>query len=431
MANSSRLSPIIAGQAIWLALGQATVVIAGLAGTRVLTTLLSPADYGQVSLVMGLAALGTGLLCTPFLQATLRAFPDARNAGQIGALRLMAARYLQRGIAGIAALLVSAGAVWAWMGSSEVPFVLFLAAGFVVAGDAWRNYESAFLNGARRQRDYALRAAFDALARNGAAIGLVLLVGASALPLILGFALGSMTVGLLLRKRIVVGAATSTNSDAAGWIASHQTSFVKYAIPLIPLAILNWTMSMGDRYVLAANWSTEVVGVYWAAYVVGSQPFIAASSLIHTTLRPVLYDAVARGDSVGERRVLRLWILVTVGIASIGWLLITLMAEPLAGLLLGPAFRAAAELLPWIAAAYALQMLQQSFEIILFAHGESRKLLFLQLAAAASAITLFFVLIPTLGALGAALGTLGSVALTSVLTFLASGASAKLRGPQR
>jgi O-antigen/teichoic acid export membrane protein len=422
---------MIARQAVWLALGQATVVIAGLAGTRVLTTLLSPADYGEVSLVLGLAALGMGLLCTPFLQATLRAFPDARDAGQIGALRALAARYLRRGVTGIAILLVVAGAGWTLLGKGDVPIALFVAAGFVVAFDAWRNYESVFLNGARRQRDYALRAAFDALARNGAAIGLVVLVGASALPLVLGFAVGSAAVGVLLQRQIVVGDPGVPDSSRAAWMGGHNSAFLKYATPLIPLAVLNWTMSMGDRYVLAANWGTDVVGVYWAAYVIGSQPFIAASSLVHTTLRPVLYDAVARADLAKERRVLRSWILVTVGIAAGGWLLVTLLAHPLAGLLLGPSFRAAAELMPWIAAAYALQMLQQSFEIILFAHGESRKLLALQVAAAVSAIALFLLLIPGLGALGAALGTLGSVAITTLLTFVVSGAAGKLFGPLR
>ncbi len=427
---------MIGRDAVWLALGQATVVIVGLAGTRVLTTLLSPADYGEVSLVMGLAALGMGLLCTPFLQATLRAFPDAREAGQVGALRALAARHVRRGVIGIAALLLLAGLGWSLFGSSPVSFALFLAVAFVVAFDAWRNYESAFLNGARRQRDYAQRYAFDALARNGAAVGLAVLLGPSALPVVLGFALGSATTGLLFRRRIVAGEATAnTPAAAAGaaeaWIASHRSAFLRYATPLVPLAILNWTMSMGDRYVLAAHWGTEVVGLYWAAYAIGSQPFIAASSLVHTTLRPVLYDAVAQGNLAEERRILRSWMLVTAGIAAGGWLLVTLLAQPLAALLLGRSFRAAADLLPWIAAAYALQMLQQSFEIILFAHGHSRKLLVLQVAAAISAVVLFFILIPPLGALGAALGTLGSVAITTVLTFFVSGAPGKLVGPLR
>ncbi len=419
---------MIVKDAAWIAAGQAIVVIAGLAGTRVLTTLLPPEVYGQISLVVGLGTLGTGLFCLPFLQAAMRSFPDARLAGKVGALRRLAASYVQRGVLAAGLLLALAGAGWTLWSEAPVPTVVFLVAAGVVAADAWRSFEAALLNGARRQQDYATRTALDALARPTAAALLVWWLGPSALYVLLGFVVGSVTLSLLLRRRTVRGADELSVPDDP-WVQNHRGEFLRYALPLMPMAAMNWVMSMGDRYFLNASWGPETVGIYWAAYALGSQPFIAANALLHNTLRPVLYEAVAQGDAAKERRTLRVLLGLALAVGVTGWLLMTVLAAPLCTLLLGSAYRAgAAALLPWIGAAYALQMVQQAFEVILYAHRQSRQLVVLQAIAAASAVVLFLWLIPDLAGQGAALGTLGSVVITTAVAIWLSGAPRKLFG---
>ncbi len=420
---------MIVKDAAWIAAGQAIVVIAGLAGTRVLTTLLPPEVYGQISLVVGLGTLGMGLFCLPFLQAAMRSFPDARLAGQVGALRRLAAGYVQRGVLAAGLLIALAGAGWTLWSDAPVAPVVFLVAAGVVAAEAWRSFEAALLNGARRQQDYALRTGLDALARPAAAALLVWWLGPAALYALLGFVAGSVTLSLLLRRRTVRGAAEVEGATDEPWVQNHRSEFLRYALPLMPMAAMNWVMSMGDRYFLNASWGPETVGIYWAAYALGSQPFIAANALLHNTLRPVLYEAVAEGDAAKERRTLRVLLGLALAVGVTGWLLITVLAEPLCTLLLGPAFRAgAAALLPWIGAAYALQMVQQAFEVILYAHRQSRQLVVLQAIAAASAVVLFLWLIPDLAGQGAALGTLGSVVITTAVAIWLSGAPRKLFG---
>jgi O-antigen/teichoic acid export membrane protein len=112
-----------------------------------------------------------------------------------------------------------------------------------------------------------------------------------------------------------------------------------------------------------------------------------------------------------------------------GWLALTLLARPLCALLLGPAYReGAAELLPWIAAAYGLQCLQQTFEIMLYAHGATRRLAGLQALAAATSVLLYLLLVPRYGARGAACGTFATFAVTTAAAFFLAGAPARLRG---
>jgi len=149
------------------------------------------------------------------------------------------------------------------------------AVGAFVAADAWRLFEQGFLNGERRQRDYTLRAGLDAWARPLAGAALAAALVPAALPVITGFAAGSAAVSLLLRGRVVRGEGSGERGAGEGWMLERRGAFLRYALPLIPLAAMNWVMSLGDRYLLAAFWSTGAAGVYAAAYGLGSQPFIA------------------------------------------------------------------------------------------------------------------------------------------------------------
>jgi O-antigen/teichoic acid export membrane protein len=120
--------------------------------------------------------------------------------------------------------------------------------------------------------------------------------------------------------------------------------------------------------------------------------------------------------------VFRVWLaLLALALAS-GVALVTWLAEPLTGLLLAEGYGAAAGLLPWIAAAYALQGIKQVFEAKIYAEKRTIVLVAVELAAAILAVGLYLTLIPTHGALGAALGTLGGMASSLVGMAVLSGA---------
>ncbi|MDO9238809.1 MAG: lipopolysaccharide biosynthesis protein, partial [Methylicorpusculum sp.] len=67
------------GDAFWVILGQIVSAIALLAGTRMLTELVSPEIYGQVALLNGFVALGVALFSYPFICAGMRIVPECQN----------------------------------------------------------------------------------------------------------------------------------------------------------------------------------------------------------------------------------------------------------------------------------------------------------------------------------------------------------------
>jgi O-antigen/teichoic acid export membrane protein len=127
-----------------------------------------------------------------------------------------------------------------------------------------------------------------------------------------------------------------------------------------------------------------------------------------------------------ERRTLRIWLGIVVLMAVSGAALLGLLAEPICALLLGPAFGGAAVLLPWIGAAYAMQAIQHTFEVMLYAHGETHRLVMLQVFGASTSVVLYLLLIPRYAAMGAALATLGAFFVSAVLAFFFAGAPRRL-----
>ena len=400
----------------------------GFAALKLLTTFLSVDEYGRFALLFGLVTLGSSLFVSPILHGVLRFYPEAVSHGSVRALRGMTLDRILRGSAMLASALALGGLVWSMATRSAIPLPSYLLAAVFLGADAIRGLEMNLLNAARRQRDYAVRGAVDAWARPLLAYAAIALFGPNFSQVFLGYATGSILTSLALRRWTIRGEPSSGRWQDDPWVRAIRPEFMRYALPLVPLAALNWVMSLGDRYILAGITGASAVGTYAAAYALGSQPLIAVNVFVHSTLRPVLYDAVTQGDRAKERRILRFWLAISVGLAAIGTAAFAVLAPMLTRGLLGPRFGDAAQLLPWIASAYGFQVVQQTFEVILFAHGMTRRVMALQAVAAVTAIVFYLLLIPRFGALGAAWGTLATMVVTCAIAAAMASAPRRLLG---
>lgn len=408
----------IVRDAAWVVVGQALAALGGLVGLKILTSLLPPSDFGELVLALGAVALATGTFCAPLLQAGLRFYPEAAASGAVGPFRRLTADMLFRVTALAGTALAATGAVWAVASGQPSRGLLFLAAGCLIATDVTRTFESNLLNAARRQRDYGMWIASDAWAKP--LVAGVLLAGVGRWPAlaVLGQAVGSAMVWAAFRTRAVREVVPPQEPRDEVWVADTRKAMVRFAVPLAPMAALGWFTALGDRYVLAAFAGTAEVGAYAAAYALASQPLIAVNGLVHATLRPVLYDAVARGDRRKQRRTIAAFVAAAFAVGTVGTLGFVAFGPRIGSWLLGAEFLPSVRLMPWIAAAYGVQGLQQSLEIVLYARHSTRSLLVLQILGSAAALTAYLAWIPGRGAMGAALATLTALTVSCVGTLL-------------
>jgi len=404
--------------------GQAASALGLLAGTRLLTEFLSPAVYGTIGLLVGAAAFGRLVLCAPVLQAALRFHPDAQRSGELGALRRVSHALLLRATVALSLLLLGAATVSAGRGSLSLAAAALLA--LLVAADVARTFEVNLLNAARLQGRFAFWSAADYWARPGLALAAIAVLGATVEAVLLGYVLAA--AALYLFARAATGAA-GLAPPAPGDRPELRREILRYAAPLVPLALASWITSLADRYFIAAWLGTAPVGIYAAAYGLGSAPFQMAQAAIELSLRPAYFDAVSQGDRATERRTWRIWLGSTAAVCALGLAAILAWRDAITALVLAPGYREAASLLPWIAGGYALLALANVFEKPCYAYKKTGLVLGVQAAGALACLAAVPVLLRLRGLRGAAMAVPAYFGLQLAAAVYASRAARRDAGP--
>lgn len=411
-----------ANDGFWVILGQGSGILAALVSVRVMTELLQPSDFGLMTLLIGISALGLGVAANPRLQALMRFYPDCVRGGRLVQLRGQSGKDISKYVAW-----TSFAVCALWLSGSSILggqwYTGFLIAGLLVT-DAARTFELSLLSAARRHKDVSIITIADAWFRPLMAFASVSVFGASADAAIFGYIVAAMLVLVPMKITLrlegleehaeLITRPTESNADPISVLLR------RYALPLAPLAIFGWLSGMGDRYVIGGMLGLEQAGLYAAAYGLASRPFLALFGVIETTARPILQNAIAHDDMAAIFRVKRKFILVTICGATLGVLCFIALAPFMVSLFLAKEYHVAGELIPYIALGYALYMISCVFARFCYAFDDTRSVLLLTIAGAAVGL---FTMIPAIyywGLVGAALAVPARFFVESLISYLAS-----------
>jgi O-antigen/teichoic acid export membrane protein len=398
----------VLGEGAWVIIGQVATVLGTVGGTRLLTGQITPAMWGVVSLLIGVAAFVKNITVMPLANAGTRFYSDLELVGGVGLLRRVLERDLWWSWVAVALGLV-VGLASAVFGYTSVWSVVLIVLLFVI--DALRTMEITYLGAARRQRSLSLWNAGEACFRPAVAIAAVAAMGPSPGAVLAGYAVasGGLLAIYAYRTREAMAAAKATRAAAAADRAgpwTHETlraAVWRYALPVIPAAIVAWVNGISDRYILAWLRGPDEVGVYVGAYGLVSIPFLMAQGVLTQTLRPVYLQALAAGNARTARRTFAVWLGATAAVMGAGFVGVVVLRHWIALILLAKAYRSGGEpLLPWIAAGYAIYAGGQTFAGYLQAHDRTRAWLAAEAAGAVVSIPLTMYMVHRAGALGAA-----------------------------
>jgi O-antigen/teichoic acid export membrane protein len=195
--------------------------------------------------------------------------------------------------------------------------------------------------------------------------------------------------------------------------AAIRKELLLFSLPLLATAIFGMSILWLDTIILGYFKTTDVVGLYNAAYPLAqslsSPPF--ALMLIYIPIVTGLYSQNLTAD------LRRSYIIVTKWIAFITmpiFLILCLYPEYVLNLLFGPTYMAAAPALRLLSIGFIIDTLPGPTLATLIALGESRFIMWTTLAAALANIILNILLIPPLGIVGAAIASAASLTLFSV-----------------
>ncbi len=372
----------------WVLLGQGLSALGVLFSVRLITELLSPEEFGRLTLLVGISALALGLAASPPLQAVMRFYADWSRKGAVATLRTVSLRMIAPVVAGVALVIVLA-----WLAAGPVVGDLrvtgLLIAALVIV-DSVRSFEIVLLNSARRQRPTALIYAADAWSRPVMAFASVMAFGASANAALLGYVAGSGLVVIAVRFLVQREGAPATGVSQSAVDPSQarllRAALWRYALPLLPLALFGWISGLGDRYLIGGMLGLDQAGLYAAAYGLVSKPFLMSAGIVELVFRPVFYTAIASGDLARIRRLKHAWLMTTGLLAAAGLAAFAIFGDEVARLLLAESYRSVSNLFPLIALGYAIYTFSNVFSRFCYAFNDTRAVLVLTVAGAVVAV---------------------------------------------
>lgn len=231
------------------------------------------------------------------------------------------------------------------------------------------------------------------------------------------------------RLRALVGGAVCTTILVAFFIrrtsllAKPSKAFIRdalqYGVPLIPHAFGIIVMDISDRFFINHYATKADLGQYGIAYSLASL-LALVSGVIMQAWTP-RFNALMADDSEGSRLIITRFSLLFVLVFGLFVLLFTTLSPFLFGTLINLRYLAAQAYLPWLALVYVLQAVYFVFSGILFFHRKTVYFMWISLVNIGCNLLLNWWLVPMLGAKGAAISTVISMAIFTV--FIANKAS--------
>jgi O-antigen/teichoic acid export membrane protein len=266
------------------------------------------------------------------------------------------------------------------------------------------------LRALRSMKAYALFMLLDAYGQ----------VGLMAYMLLHGYGLLSLFCGIAIMKSVVLICLVAYAGQRIGFgrpLFANMRGYLHFGVPIIATSVSWWVVSSSDRYVIAGFLGSESVGVYSAAYNLGNVPYMVIG-VIGLVLPPTLsklYDEgrtreLAVTMSYSLKYFLLLAIPFVVGAA--------VLAEQVLKLFTGSASLASQghQVVPLIAASI---LIYGTYAVISNSLALARKTSIIGLVwigAAAVNLLLNLILVPSVGIVGSAIGSLIAYSLALVVT---------------
>jgi O-antigen/teichoic acid export membrane protein len=367
------------------------------------TRLLSPEDYGAYVLVITTVSLVQIFLFRWLELSLLRLLPAAQ--GDPGPLLSTVLWLYIRLVAATAVL-----GIVAWLLLPVLTMRRLLLVGLpILWALAWLELNLKLCQSALMPVRYGVLSLLRSISTLCVGVALVL-YGFGAYGPLLGLLLGTVLACFFAVSWLWRGIRPSLDRRMAGELA-------RYGLPLTGSIALVFVIDGADRFMIAGFLGVESVGAYSAAHDLASQSIGVLMMAVNLAATPLAIRAYESGGVDGAVAQLRHNATFLLAIALPAALGIVFLADPLADVLLGQDYRAAAKLiLPWVALAIFLGGLKVFlFDMAFQLSKRSGMMMWSVGAAAVCNVLLNFWWIPSFGTIGAVWASVASYALGLVI----------------
>lgn len=379
-------------EGFWILAGQTMAVLGSLVGVRLLTELLDPVAYGELTLGMTLATLINQTLLGPLGNGITRFYAPAKEQGDLGDY-LNATHNLVLSATGIIVaiiLLTVTGLFLAW----RTEWIAITTAALIFAAlSGYNSILSGIQNAARQRSIVALHKGMDSWVRFLVAAGLLLWLGSTSTYAMVGYSVAAILVlgsQYVFFRKIVPKNATRTIKERY-W----REQMCKYSWPFATWGIVTWLQLTSDRWALELFGTTRDVGMYAVLFQIGYYPMSILTGMAMNLLAPIFYQRA--GDASDGQRILdirslnQILISLVLGLAGIAFLVGLMLHGQIFQIFVSREYVSVSHLLPWMLLAGGLFATGQTIELYISAQMKTRTLIAPKIVTAVLGVTFNYV----------------------------------------
>ncbi len=193
----------------------------------------------------------------------------------------------------------------------------------------------------------------------------------------------------------------------------NRSDFKKYSMPLMFLGLWAWLSNYFDRFAIEYFLDLKQVGLYSAGYSIGSKVFLSITPIFIILLNPIVYSQETLSAIKSKiDNYTKYFIILAFVILSVLFCCYSQLGE----VLLSNKYTEGFVIIFWTALSYFLLSTIHIYEVLIYARGKTKWILYTNISAAIVNIGLNVSLIPRYGILGAAYATCIGFLLQLLLT---------------
>lgn len=357
---------------------------------------LTPGEFGQIGVILTLAALVGTLVGLGLETSVFRGYLE--RSGDADAQARFTSTLVPFGAVApalIALFVALVGAPLADRVFDVEPGALVLGCVGAALNVSAAAVPLALLRAQERLRDYLSLT----WVQIGASVGLSVLFVAVFQWGIYGWMAATVLSAALLLARglMTVRQARSRTFDRRSLAAA-----LGFGLPLVPHAAAHWGLAVSDRAILGAFVAPSVVGTYYVAYLLALPVTLVSISLSQAT-QPL--NAEAAMSDVRRRELGEVITMQALGVA-VTTSVVALLGPPVAALVLPADYAGVGVFLPWLAVGAGLFGLYLiPMNVVTITVGKTRRVWLITVTAALVNVTLNLLTVPKFGAMAAAVNT--------------------------
>ena len=363
-------------EGFWVVFGHALAVLGSVIGLRLLTSLLTPAAYGELALGMTAATLVNQTVLGPLGNGATRFYAPAQEQGDLGNY-LNSLRQLVLWATAMVVFMILLAVAGLLITRHTNLVTLAIAALILALLSGYNSILNGIQNAARQRSIVALHQGIESWAQFLVAAGLLMWLGSSSTVAMTGYAMAAPAVlvsqYLFLRK---IGPHKPTMAGKENIWREH---IWRYSWPMALTGILSWGFFASQRWALELFSSTEDVGYFSVVFQLGFAPFSLAGSILMTLMMPIFFGRAGTGVDRQKVNLVSQSIIKFCFVASLIVLLATAMGATFHGmifrLLVAERYRVASHYLPYAILAGGIFQISLFLTTIVLVGTNTRSLL--------------------------------------------------------